>query len=182
MTDETGVGSEGVEDTEAEEQNNITQEAAPAEPFQEAPAQATEISETPQAPPQAVEGRRTQLKIVRETVQSLSRDVGSFRKSHELSTKKLEKQVASLRKELAVHARSKDLSNHVKSHESDTKRLEKQVATLRNELVSIKSQIAKEAAKSRVREEAVLSKMLAKVRTTPKRSKKPPTKSSKKKR
>ena len=140
----------------------------------------------PEAAPPA-EGRRTQLKIVRETIQSLSRDVGSFRKSHEASVKRLEAQVASLRKEFAIHSRSKDLSSHVKSHETDTKRLEKQVATLRNELTALKVHISKEAAKTRAREEASLSKMLAKVRAQKPsakkaRTKKPPTKSSKKKR
>jgi chromosome segregation ATPase len=118
---------------------------------------------TTEAPPQ-VEGRRTQLKIVRETIQSLSSDIARFRKSHEASSKRLEAQVASLRKELATHTRSKDLGNHVKSHESDTKRLEKQVATLRSELTSLKAHVSKEAAKSRAKEEAAFSRMLAKVR------------------
>jgi chromosome segregation ATPase len=127
-----------------------------------------------------VEGRRTQLKILRESIQSLSGDVGSFRKSQEANVKRLEAKVGSLRKDLAAHAHSKDLSNHMKSHNADTKRLEKQVATLRNDLAALKSHITKEAAKSRAREEAVLSRMLAKVRTT-KPSKKPPAKQSIKK-
>jgi chromosome segregation ATPase len=170
LTAETGGSGET-------EEGSAAQGAAPVQPIEETvEAPAPEFAGvTPQAPPQPVEGRRTQLKIVRETVQSLSRDVGSFRKSHEASVKRLEAQVASLRKEFAVHARSKDLGNHVKSHESDTKRLEKQVASLRSDLVALKSQIAKEAAKSRVREEAVLSRILAKVRTA-KPSKKPPVK------
>jgi chromosome segregation ATPase len=177
LTAETG----GSGDTE---EASVAQGAAPVQPIEEAvAAPAPEVaSVTPQAQAQPVEGRRTQLKIVRETVQSLSRDIGNFRRSHEVSVKRLEKQVASLRKELAVHARSKDLGNHVKSHEADTKRLEKQVTTLRNELVALKNQIAKEAAKSRAREEAVLSKVLAKVRTAkPSKKPMPPAKHSTKK-
>jgi hypothetical protein len=80
-----------------------------------------------------VEGRRTQLRIVRENIHSLSKDVGSFRKSHEASTKKLEKQVA----------------------------------TLRSELAAFKSNIAKDAARSRAKQEATLSKILAKVSAKP---------------
>jgi len=137
----------------------------PAQPTEEMPAaQAPEVSVTPSAPPRA-EGRRTQLKVVRDSIQILSNEVGRFRRSHEVSTKKLEGQVASLRKDLATHIHSKDLGVHVKSHEADTKRLEKQIATLRTELVSLKSQMVKDAAKSRAREEATLSKIAAKIRT-----------------
>lgn len=110
-----------------------------------------------------VEGRRTQLRILREGIQSLSKDVGNFWKSHEGSSKRLEKQVIALRNELAVHTRSKDVGNLSKSHEASTKRLEKEVATLRNELGALKSNIAKDAARSRAKQEAILSKILAKV-------------------
>jgi len=100
-----------------------------------------------QAPMQAgppVEGRRTQLKRVRENIESLSRDVGRFRKSHESSTKRLEKQVASLRKDLA----------------------------------SLRSQTAKDAARSSAKLDAKLSRIMAKVSAKPKASK--PVKRSKK--
>jgi hypothetical protein len=164
-----------------EEERSIAPGETSVQPNEEAPpAQEAEVSSvTPQAPPQ-VGGRRTQLKILRENLQSLSKDVGNFRKSHEASAKRVEAEVASLRKELVAHLRSKDLGKHVKNHETDTKRLEKQIATLRNELTGLKSQIAKEAAKSRAKEEAALSRILAKVRTKP--SKKPRAKPSKKKR
>ncbi|MGA2664842.1 MAG: hypothetical protein ABSF83_07865 [Nitrososphaerales archaeon] len=118
------------------------------------------------------EGRRTQLKILRENVGSLNRDVGSFRKSHEASAKRLEAQIAALRKDLATHTRSKDLGDHVKSHEAGTKRLEKQVASLHGELAGLKSSIAKDAARSRAKQEATLAKILAKVSAKPKASKK----------
>jgi len=62
-------------------------------------------------------GRRAALRILREDVGSLGKDVASFRKAHDVSTKKLEKQVESLRSEVAslkshiakegAHARAK---------------------------------------------------------------------------
>lgn len=125
------------------------------------------------------EGRRTQLKIVRENIDNLSNDVGSFRRSHEKSIKKLEAQVASLRDELAAAKLSKDLGGFRKSHDSSSKRLEKQVATLRSDLAALKSSIARDAARSRARQEAALSKILAKVSAKPKAAK--PAKASKKK-
>lgn len=128
----------------------------------EAAARTPEAEATTQAGPQ-VEGRRTQLRILREKIRSLSKDIGDFRKSHEGSTKRLEKQVATLRNELAVHTRSKVVGNLSKSHEASTKRLEKEVATLRSELVALKNNITKDAARSRAKQEAMLSKILAKV-------------------
>lgn len=155
------------------------------------PNQANEENKTPQAAgkvsgvtptvqPQAG-GRRTQLKIVRESIQSLSDEVSRFRKSHEASTKKLETHLTSLRRELATHARSKDLSEHVKSHAVDTKRLEKQIVTLRSEMNSLKSQMAKDAAKSRAWEKVALSKIVSKVKTA-RKLKKTRTRPSKSKR
>ncbi len=128
----------------------------------EAAAQEPEAEVATQAGLQ-VEGRRTQLRILRENIHSLSKDVENFRRSHEGSTKRLEKQVASLRNELAVHTRSKDVGNLSKSHDASTKRLEKEVATLRNELAALKNNIARDAARSRAKQEAILSKILAKV-------------------
>jgi len=154
MTSETG----GNGDTE----EGNTGEAMPPMQTGEAAAQEPEAEVATQAGPQ-VEGRRTQLRILRENIQSLSKDVGNFQKSHEGSTKRLEKQVASLRNELAAHTRSKDVGSLSKSHEASTKRLEKEVATLRNELAALKSNIAKDAARSRAKHEAILSKILAKV-------------------
>jgi chromosome segregation ATPase len=178
MTAETGESEGGG----TEEEGSSTSGAIPEQPNEETPAaQGPEVSSvTPPAPPQAG-GRRTQLKIVRESIESLSNEVESFRRSHEASTKKVEAHLASLRKELATHIRSKDLGEHVKSHKADTKRLEKQIAALRNELASLESQVAKEAAKSRAREEAAFSRIIAKVKTT-KPPRKPKAKSSKKKR
>jgi ABC-type phosphate transport system auxiliary subunit len=155
LTPETG-GSEGTEEENTEAMLPMqTGEAAAWTPEAEV---ATQVGPR-------VEGRRTQLRILRENIQSLSKDVGNFRKSHEGSTRRLEKQVATLRNELAVHTRSKVVGNLSKNHEASTKRLEKEVATLRNELAALKSDIAKDAARSKAKQEAILSKILAKVST-----------------
>ena len=156
MTSETGGSGNTKEwDTGEAMQPVQTDEAA-------AQASVAEVA-TPTGP--QTEGRRTQLRILRENIHSLSKDVGNFRISHEASTRRLEKQVATLRNELAAHTRSKEARNFSRSHEANTKRLEKQVATLRKELAALKSDIAKDAARSRAKEEAMLSKILAKVGT-----------------
>ena len=138
-----------------------------------------EAGASSQAAPQT-EGKRTQLKIVRENIQTLSSDIGNFRRSHESSGKRLENQIATLRSELKAHALSKDFGTLTKSNQANTKRLEKQVVTLRAELAAVKSGIAKDAARNRAKQEALLTKILAKVsaKKAPKPAK--PTKSSKK--
>ena len=149
-----------------EEEPNTGPVELPMQPNEEMESHAPEeTSETPAAVSQP-EGRRTQLRRVRDSIQILSNEVGRFRKSHEASTQKLEAQVASLRKDLATHVRSSDLGKHLKSHEAGNKRLEKQIASLRSELVSLRSQMAKDAAKSRAREEAVLSRIRTKIKTS----------------
>lgn len=45
-------------------------------------------------------GRRAALRILRENVDNVSKDLASFRKNHEANSKRLEKQVASLRSEV----------------------------------------------------------------------------------
>jgi ribosomal protein L29 len=152
------------------------------QPSQEMPAAQTpeESGTAPQEAPHA-EGRRAQLRVVRDSIQILSNEIGRFRKSHEASAEKLEAQVASLRKDLAAHVRSKDLGEHIKKHETGNRRLEQQITSLRKELASLRSQMAKEAARSRVREEAALSKIAAKVRAA-RPAKKSKTKPSKRKR
>ena len=178
MSTETG-------DTEAggiEEQADTALPEMPMEPSEETQeARAPEAgSEAPPTAPQP-EGRRTQFRIVRESIQALSIEVGRYRKSHEASAKRLEAQMSSLRKDLATHIHSKDLGVHVKSHQADTKRLEKQITSLRSELASLKGQMTKEAAKSRAREEAALSKVIAKVKA-PRPAKKAQAKPVKKRR
>ena len=121
MTSETG-GSGGSEEESAGEATPPVQTSAGA-------AQAPEVEVPTQAGPQQVGEKRTRLRIIKENIQSLSKDVGSFRKSQEASTK----------------------------------RLEKQVISLRNELAALKSNITREAAKSRKKQDATLSRILAKV-------------------
>jgi len=45
-------------------------------------------------------GRRAALRILRENVDNVSKDLSTFRKAHEANSKKLDKQVASLRNEV----------------------------------------------------------------------------------
>ncbi len=180
MSFEPDVTEEGA----AEVQTDAAPVKAPAEPSEEVeemPAEATEVaSESPPAAPQAG-GKRTQFRIVRESIQNLEIEVGRYRKSHEASAKKLEAQVASLRKEFVTHIRSKESGAHVKTQKLDTKRLEKQITSLRSDLASLRSQMAKEAAKSRAREEVALSRIISKVKAV-RPAKRPKAKTLKKKR
>lgn len=175
MTVESG-GSEA-----PEEQSGVPPSEMPPQQGEEMTEVQPAETSAPAAP--QPEGRRTQLKIVRESIQSLEREVGVYRRSHEASTRKLEAHLAQLRKDMTTHMHSKDLGNHAKRHESDTKRLEKQISALRGDLASMKGQMAKEAARSRAREEAFLSKVAAKVKKAqPARKPKKPQKPSKGKR
>ena len=162
----------------SEEEKTSAQEEMTPHPDEEMSTPPESLGEATPAQPQAG-GRRTQLKIVREGVESLSREVGHLRKSSEASTKKLEAHLKSLRKDLGAHAPSKDLSQHIKSHKTDTARLEKEMATLRKEMTSLRSQMAKDAAKSRAQSEAAFAKFAAKVRAA--KPKKPKIKLPKRK-
>ena len=110
-----------------------------------------------------VEGKRTQLRIIRENVQTLSNDLGNFRRNHELGDKKMEKQFAKLRSELAAQSVSKSVGDLRKSHDAGAKK----------ELADMKSRIAKDAASSRAKQEATLSRILAKVSVKSKPAKSP---------
>lgn len=85
----------------------------------------------------------------------------------------MEAKIASLRKDVASLARSKDLEKHVKSHDANSKKLQQQVASLRAEVAALKAHVSKEAEKSRAKEEATLSKILAKVSKKPAAAKPP---------
>jgi hypothetical protein len=124
-------------------------------------------------------GKRTQLKLVRENIQSLSKDVGNLGKNHEASIKKLEKQVAALRSDLAAQSVSKDVGSFRKSHEASAKRLEKQVTTLRSDVAALKTSIAKDSAKARAKQDATLAKILIKVNAKTAKAPKPAKKSAK---
>lgn len=148
-----------------------TMEPQPAAPMAEA---APAAAEAPRP-----EGRRTQLKVVREKIESLSSDVSNLKKVHLANHKRLEDDIAKLRKDLDVHARSKDVIQRIERHDADSrKKLEKEVAALHQELAAMRKSMEKEAAKSRAREEAAFSKVLAKVK--PKAKAKPAKRSKKK--
>jgi hypothetical protein len=52
------------------------------------------------AKPGKAGGRRAALRILRENVDSVSKDLASFRKAHEVNSKRLEKQVTTLHNEV----------------------------------------------------------------------------------
>lgn len=158
----------GSEDTE----EGSTDNPMPPTDMSDAPVHVPEAEMPTQAGSQ-VEGKRTQLRIIRENVQTLSNDLGNFRRNHELGDKKMEKQFAKLRSELAAQSVSKSVGDLRKSHDAGAKRLENQVVSLRKELADMKSRIAKDAASSRAKQEATLSRILAKVSVKSKPAKSP---------
>ena len=116
----------------SEEESGMTSEGTQEEPTaMETPT--PEPMETAEAAPKPKSkkagGRRAALRILREEVDSLGKDIAGFRKSHETASKKLEKQVAGLHSEIAA----------------------------------LKSHIAKESAHARAKQDALLSKILAKI-------------------
>jgi len=173
MTAETAESGGG-----SEEENTSAQEEMSTQPTEVMQAPLESPGEAAPTQPQ-VGGRRTQLKIVRESVESLSREVGHLRKSSEASTKKLETHLKSLRNELGAHARSKELGQHIKSHRTDTARLEKEMASLRKDMAALRSQMAKDGAKSRAQADAAFAKLVARVKVA--KPKKPKIKLRKRK-
>lgn len=132
MVSDTDVSTEaeGTEETGAmEEATSYGAESAPE-------AQAPKVEAKPKA---KTSGRRAALRIIREGVDAVSKDIATLRKAHEVNEKRLEKQVASLRSEVA----------------------------------SLKSHISKESVAARKKQEAFLSKILAKVSAKPKPAAKP---------
>ena len=114
MTYESGGSGE-------EEKEGAVQDARPVQTSEDlTPAPETAMP-APSPPPTG--GKRTQLKIVRENIEALSKDMKSFRKSHEVSAKKLEADIATVRKDIAASAHLKDLGSKFKSHEVSSKRL-----------------------------------------------------------
>jgi hypothetical protein len=59
----------------------------------------SESASTSKAKPKT-SGRRAALRILRENVDNVSKDLTTFRKAHDANSKKLDKQVASLRNEV----------------------------------------------------------------------------------
>ena len=90
--DEEEMGRE--EGTGSEE---MTGSQAAGETSETTPSGAAEAQAKPKA---KVGGRRAALRILRENVDTVSKDLASFRKNHEVSSKRMEKQLASLRNEV----------------------------------------------------------------------------------
>ena len=119
-----------VSENEPEMMAESTEEQAPT--VEESYATETESPKPAQSPkPKAKKttGRRAALRILREEVGSLGKEIVTFRMSMDASSKKLEKQVASLQSEVAA----------------------------------LKSHIAKEGVRARTKQEALLTKILARV-------------------
>jgi hypothetical protein len=90
-----------VSDSESEMTSGSTEEETPM--GAESAAVEQPVVETPAPKPKSKGGgRRAALRILREDVDSLGKDVASFRKAHDVSSKKLEKQVASLRNDITA--------------------------------------------------------------------------------
>ncbi len=102
---DTGMEGGGVEE---ESQDTSVNEGASSGSYGAEEEHGTEPTSTTEAPtvePATTKasrsgGRRAALKIIRQHVESVSKDLSSFRKSHEASSKRLEKQVATLRNDL----------------------------------------------------------------------------------
>jgi hypothetical protein len=138
MTSDSGMeeqGSMGEEETQmGEMQGSMESPQESEEPT--TMASETTGGETATAPKKKLGGRRAALKIVRENVERVSKDLTNFRKAHEATSK----------------------------------RLEKQIAQLRTDISALKSHVAKEASRSREKQESVLNKVLQKLSQRPKAS------------
>ena len=79
------------------------------------------------------------------------------------------KRVVLLRLRENIGAISKDLLSFRKNDESSAKRLEKQVSQMHSEVTSLKSVISKESVDAMKKQEAYVSKILAKLESKPKK-------------
>jgi hypothetical protein len=133
MVSDSDMGSDK-EESETEERESEGMESGGMEASEETGSSGQEMGAESAAPsvskPKAKGGgRRAALRILRENVDSVSKDLASFRKNHEVTSK----------------------------------RLDKQVSSLRNEVASLKSFISKENARARGKQEAILTRVIAKL-------------------
>ncbi len=138
MTSDSGMEEQG---SMWEEETQMGEMQGSMESPQESEEPTTMTSETTggetaAAPKKKLGGRRAALKIVRENVERVGKDLTNFRKAHEATSK----------------------------------RLEKQIAQLRTDISALKSHVAKEASRSREKQESVLNKVLQKLSQKPKAS------------
>ncbi len=134
MTADSGMEEQS---TMGEEESQMSEMQGSMEAPQEEPT-TTEAPAEVAAPKKKIGGRRAALKIVRENVERVGKDLANFRKSHEASTK----------------------------------RLEKQIAQLRTDISALKSHVAKEASRTREKQDSVFSKILQKLAQKPAPAKK----------
>ena len=100
MVSESEMSTEG---GSTEEEQSVAGEETSYGAEQAETTQESVVAEPAKAKPKArITGRRAALRILRENVDSLSKDLSGFRKTHEVSSKKLEKQVTSIRGEVAA--------------------------------------------------------------------------------
>ncbi|MDG6994664.1 MAG: hypothetical protein JRN52_01970 [Nitrososphaerota archaeon] len=115
MVSETDVS------TESTEEETGAMEEAPSYGAEAAPAEAPKVEAKPK--PKAG-GRRAALRIIREGVDAVSKDVASLKKAHDAHDKKLEKQISALKSEVA------SLKSHI-SKESAAARKREEAALAR---------------------------------------------------
>ncbi|MGI0091062.1 MAG: hypothetical protein ACREBS_05090 [Nitrososphaerales archaeon] len=103
MVSDSDMGAEGENTEEQEEKSTAGEEVSYGAGHAEETSQEEEAGagQPTERPKQRSSGRRAALRILRENVDGVSKDLTSFRKNHEVSAKKLEKQVSSLRSEVA---------------------------------------------------------------------------------
>jgi hypothetical protein len=105
MVSDSDMGTEQESESEGEEQESEHMESGRME-ASEGESSGQEMAEEGASPSVGkvakpkTGGRRAALRILRENVDSVSKDLASFRKSHEAGSKRMEKQVASLRNEV----------------------------------------------------------------------------------
>jgi hypothetical protein len=145
MVSDSGTEEEqstmGEEETQMGEMGGSTE--APREEEEESmPSGTTEapsMEEAATPSKKKVSGRRAALKIVRENVDRVGKDLTNFRKSTESSTKRLEKQIAQLRTDISA------LKSHVAKEA--TRQREKQ-ESLANKILQRLSSLGKSSSSS----------------------------------
>jgi hypothetical protein len=129
------------------ESSSMEEEASTSgtEEREEAPAEITEpVAPETKAPQRKAGGRRAALRIVREGVERVSKELGTFRKAHDASSKRLEKQIAALRSDISA------LKSHVAKETAKAR--EKQDATLAKVLSKLSApKAAKKSAGKKVK-------------------------------
>jgi len=105
MVSDSDMGSDK-DGSETEERESESMESGGMEASEESGSSGQEMGAESAAPSVSKPkskggGRRAALRILRENVDSVSKDLASFRKNHEVTSKRLDKQVSSMRNEVA---------------------------------------------------------------------------------